>query len=140
MLEHDAAELGAAELARFGPCAMTPGQKSLVLKHAAAWQRALGRRQARILVFEDDVLLAEGFAAGFAAAMRAADALAPGWLVFLVATGQPVDGFYVNEATARDMARHWSSKQMREDLLRRLAHCRLVPCPKGNCGTIDICF
>jgi glycosyl transferase family 25 len=83
VLEHDAAELGAAELARFGPCAMTPGQKSLVLKHVAAWQRALGRRQARILVFEDDVLLAERFAAGFAAAMRAADALAPGWLVFL---------------------------------------------------------
>ena len=35
------------------------------------------------MVFEDDVILHPAFRARLAAAMRAADALAPGWLVFL---------------------------------------------------------
>jgi glycosyl transferase family 25 len=83
VLEHDAAELGPAELARFAPSDMTLAQKSLVLKHVAAWKSAARKHQRRILVFEDDVLLAGGFGARFDAAMRAANALAPGWLVFL---------------------------------------------------------
>ncbi|MGQ0544081.1 MAG: glycosyltransferase family 25 protein [Betaproteobacteria bacterium] len=83
VLEHDAAELAAPELARFASSDMTLAQKSLVLKHVAAWQSARRKGQRRILVFEDDVLLAARFAFVFDAAMRAADALAPGWLVFL---------------------------------------------------------
>ena len=84
VLEHDAPDIGEALLAaRFAPSDMTRAQQSLVLKHMAAWRRALERRQRRILVFEDDALLAADFARRFDEAMRAADALAPGWLIFL---------------------------------------------------------
>ena len=84
VLEHDVPELGAdLQRERFSAPDMTPGQQSLMLKHIAAWRRALGKGQRRILVFEDDVLLAPDFASRFDGAMRAADQLAPGWLVFL---------------------------------------------------------
>jgi glycosyl transferase, family 25 len=84
VLEHDVPELDAALLReRFLPSGMTPGQQSLALKHIAAWRRGLERGQRRILVFEDDVLLAADFSSRFDGAMRAADRLAPGWLVFL---------------------------------------------------------
>jgi glycosyl transferase family 25 len=84
VLEHDVPELDADLLrSRFSAPDMTPGQQSLMLKHIAAWRRALDKGQRRILVFEDDVLLGADFAAGFTRAMRAADGLAPGWLVFL---------------------------------------------------------
>jgi len=84
VLEHDVPELDAELLrSRFAPSDMTPGQQSLMLKHLAAWRHALDKGQRRILVFEDDVLLARDFGARFDAAMRAADALPPGWLVYL---------------------------------------------------------
>lgn len=84
ILQHDAAELGEAQIAqRFTSSGLKRSQQSLVLKHAQAWRNALERGQRRILVFEDDVMLDADFTACFDAAMRAADALAPGWLVFL---------------------------------------------------------
>src|SRR5262249_46334824 len=58
-------------------------QMSLTLKHLQAWRRACERGQRRILVLEDDVILHPDFRARLAAGMRAADALAPGWHVFL---------------------------------------------------------
>lgn len=84
MFEHDAAELDPALVARtFGESDMRPAHQSLVLKNIAVWRLALARGQRRVLVFEDDAVLLPGFQAGFAQAMAAADALPPGWLVFL---------------------------------------------------------
>src|ERR1700731_2805104 len=68
---------------RFGEADMPRSIMSLVLKHLQAWRLACERGQGRVLVFEDDVLLHADFAAQLNAAMRAADALAPGWLVYL---------------------------------------------------------
>lgn len=84
VFEHDAPEIGADLLrARFAPSDMTLAQQSLVLKHAAAWRSAVRKGQRRILVLEDDALLAADFGARFDVAMSAAEALAPGWLVYL---------------------------------------------------------
>lgn len=84
VLQHDAVDIDDAQNARrFASPGLTRAQQSLVLKHAQAWRNALSRGQRRILVFEDDVMLAADFVARFDAAMRAADGLAPGWLVFL---------------------------------------------------------
>jgi len=84
VLEHDAPEIDRELLSsRFASSDLTLAQQSLVLKHIAAWRRAISKGQQRILVFEDDVLLAADFGERFDAAMAAADALAPGWLVFL---------------------------------------------------------
>jgi glycosyl transferase family 25 len=84
VLEHDAAELDGELLrSRFAPSDMRPAHQSLVLKHIAAWRRAKESRARRVLVFEDDALLATDFTARFDEGMRAADALEPGWLVYL---------------------------------------------------------
>lgn len=84
VLEHDADELDPQSAGvRFAPSDMKPAQQSLVLKHVQAWRNALGRGARRVLVFEDDALLDTEFVARFDQAMRAADALAPGWLVYL---------------------------------------------------------
>ncbi len=58
-------------------------QASLTLKHLQAWRLACERHQRRILVFEDDVILHPEFPRRLAEAMRAADALAHGWHIFL---------------------------------------------------------
>jgi glycosyl transferase family 25 len=58
-------------------------QASLTLKNLQAWRLATARGPRRIMVFEDDVVLTPRFPARLAAAMRAADALAAGWHVFL---------------------------------------------------------
>ena len=84
VLEHDVPELDPALVrATFVPSELLPQHQSLVLKHIAAWRRAKSKAQRRILVFEDDAVLARDFAARFDAAMRAAESLAPGWLVNL---------------------------------------------------------
>ena len=98
VLEHDAPDIGPALLARFAPSDMTLAQRSLVMKHVAAWTSAVRKGQRRILVFEDDALLAAGFGTRFDAAMRAADALAPGWLVFLGGADTKVpDSYFLAE-------------------------------------------
>jgi glycosyl transferase family 25 len=81
---------------RFAPSDMKLGHQSLVLKHLRTWQLALERGLDRVLVFEDDAVLARDFAPRFAAAMRAADALAGPYLIYLgrgnnqhVGTGAP---------------------------------------------------
>lgn len=84
VLEHDAAELDRELVQRtFKPSDMRAAHQSLVLKHIAAWRRAQKRGARRVLVFEDDALLDAHFSARFDAGMRAADALEPGWLVYL---------------------------------------------------------
>jgi len=72
-------------------------QASLTLKHLEAWRLAAARGARRIMVFEDDVVLLPAFHAHLAAAMRAADALAPGWHIFLGGADAKVpDAFFVH--------------------------------------------
>ncbi len=83
---HDAAELDDDTIRRHFVVGDTPPMKrqaSLTLKHLQACRLACARGARRIMVFEDDVVLLPEFHARLAAAMRAADTLAPGWLVFL---------------------------------------------------------
>jgi len=67
----------------FAPSDMKLAHQSLVLKHVRTWQLAVERNLARVLVFEDDAVLAGDFAARFDEAMDEADRLAPGWLLYL---------------------------------------------------------
>jgi glycosyl transferase, family 25 len=67
----------------FAPSDMRIAHQSLVLKHRETWRRCVQQGHQRVLVFEDDAVLAEGFAAGVAAAMAEATQLAPGWTVYL---------------------------------------------------------
>ena len=99
VLEHDIGALDPARVgARFAASALSPAQCSLALKHAQAWKNAVERGQSRILVFEDDAVLADDFVARFDAAMRAADKLAPGWLVFLGGADAKVpDSYFLDE-------------------------------------------
>jgi len=67
----------------FAPSDLGPGHQSLVLKHAATWRACVERGLERVLVFEDDVVLAPRFDQVLARAMREIRALAPGYLVYL---------------------------------------------------------
>ncbi|MGZ8994448.1 MAG: glycosyltransferase family 25 protein [Burkholderiaceae bacterium] len=84
IFEHDAAELtpGLIE-ATFAPSDMGPPQQSLVLKHIEAWKRCVARGYRRILVFEDDAILASDFTQVFGAAMQAADAIDQPYMIYL---------------------------------------------------------
>lgn len=84
MFEHDAVELTEETLAEtFGPSSMKRAHKSLVLKNIQVWKDSVARGYQRVLVFEDDAVLSDGFIAGFDTAMQAAVKQPPGWLVFL---------------------------------------------------------
>lgn len=84
IFDYDAAELDEAIILKhFAGGSPMKKQMSLTLKHLHAWRLACARGARRIMVFEDDVLLLPAFHARLAAAMRAADALAPGWHIFL---------------------------------------------------------
>jgi glycosyl transferase family 25 len=67
----------------FAPSDMKVTHQSLVLKHIHTWRLCAARNWRRALVFEDDAVLAPQFGAVFAQAMREADALAPGYLIYL---------------------------------------------------------
>ncbi len=97
VFDHDADELDPATLERqFSPGRLSPAHRSLVLKHAHAWRLALARGQRRILVFEDDVLLAKHFRAGLDQALTACRDLPDGWLVFLGGADTKVpDAFFL---------------------------------------------
>ena len=62
---------------------MRRSHQSLDLKHIRTWELSVERGLARVLVFEDDAVLAPDFASQFARVMGDAAALAPGWLVYL---------------------------------------------------------
>lgn len=68
---------------RFAPSDLQPAHQSLVLKHLRTWQLAVERGLERVLVFEDDAVLAPDFNPRFGAAMAAASALPGPWLVYL---------------------------------------------------------
>lgn len=84
IFEHDAAELTPELIeATFAPSDMGPPQQSLVLKHIETWKRCVARGYRRILVFEDDAMLASDFAQVFGAAMQAANAIEQPYMVYL---------------------------------------------------------
>jgi glycosyl transferase family 25 len=84
MFDFDPESIDPALLERtFAPSDLKTGHQSLVLKHAATWRACVERNLGRVLVFEDDVVLAPGFVEAFARAMREADDLAPGYLIYL---------------------------------------------------------
>jgi len=84
IFEHDAGELEPALVdATFAPSDLKPGHQSLVLKHIETWKRCVERGYRRILVFEDDAVLARDFARVFALAMDEADRIATPYMVYL---------------------------------------------------------
>ncbi len=68
---------------RFAPSDMKIGHQSLVLKHLRTWELAVERKLQRVLVFEDDAVLARDFGAQFAAAMADASKLDGPWMIYL---------------------------------------------------------
>ena len=98
IFDFDAAELDDATiLQHFIAGSPMRRQASLTLKHLQAWRVANARGARRIMVFEDDVVLDPQFHARLAAAMRAADALAPGWHIFLGGADAKVpDDFFLH--------------------------------------------
>lgn len=67
----------------FAPSDLKLSHQSLVLKHVRTWQLAIERGLQRVLVFEDDAVLAPDFAPRLAEALAEADALPAGWLLYL---------------------------------------------------------
>lgn len=68
---------------RFAPSDLKRTHQSLVLKHIETWRRCVSEGHGRVLVFEDDAVLARGFGSGLAAALDEARTLEPGWLIYL---------------------------------------------------------
>lgn len=67
----------------FAPSDLKRAHQSLVLKHRETWLRCLRAGHRRVLVFEDDVVLNRNFSAALTRAMEEADALRPGWAIYL---------------------------------------------------------
>lgn len=84
IFEHDADELTAETIDRvFAPSDLTRRHQSLVLKHIETWKRCVSEGHERVLVFEDDAVLARDFERVFAAAMSEADRLTQPYLIYL---------------------------------------------------------
>lgn len=84
IFEHDADALTSQQIeSTFAACDMGRPQQSLVLKHIETWKRCVERGYRRVLVFEDDVMLASDFAPVFDAAMRAADRIEQPYMIYL---------------------------------------------------------
>jgi len=84
IFEHDADELTPAQIdAVFAPSDMKRGHQSLVLKHIETWKRCVERGYRRVLVFEDDAVLARDFERVFALAMDEADGVDRPYMVYL---------------------------------------------------------
>jgi glycosyl transferase family 25 len=100
IFDFDAGELDDATIAQHFVASSAPPMKkqaSLTLKHTQAWRLAAARGARRIMVFEDDVVLFPTFHARLGAAMRAADALAAGWHIFLGGADAKVpDDFFLD--------------------------------------------
>lgn len=84
MFDYDPGSIDPALIERtFAPSDLKASHQSLVLKHAATWRACVERDLRRVLVFEDDVVLAPDFPQAFGRAMQEADRLAPGYLIYL---------------------------------------------------------
>jgi glycosyl transferase family 25 len=99
MLDFDPDEIDLAKIGHYFADAATPMLRhvSLTLKHIEVWRRAVACDHRRIVVFEDDVILHPRFRTCMAEVSRAADALAPGWLIFLGGANARVpDSFFLH--------------------------------------------
>jgi glycosyl transferase family 25 len=67
----------------FAPSDMRLPHQSAVLKHIAAWRICAERNYGKVLIFEDDVVLAPNFPEVLALAMQEADALRTPYLIYL---------------------------------------------------------
>jgi O-antigen ligase/GR25 family glycosyltransferase involved in LPS biosynthesis len=84
IFEHDAKDLTQELIdSRFAPSDMGRPQQSLVLKHIETWKRCVERGYRRILVFEDDAILASDFAQRFEVALREADLIRQPHMLYL---------------------------------------------------------
>src|SRR5512134_430906 len=84
IFEHDADEMSDEEIeAVFAPSDLKRGHQSLVLKHIETWKRCVERGYRRVLVFEDDAVLARDFERVFALAMDEADRVERPYMVYL---------------------------------------------------------
>jgi O-antigen ligase/GR25 family glycosyltransferase involved in LPS biosynthesis len=84
IFEHDADELTPDQIdAVFAPSDLKRGHQSLVLKHIETWKRCVERGYRRVLVFEDDAVLARDFERVFALAMDEADRVDRPYMVYL---------------------------------------------------------
>jgi len=84
IFKHDANQMESATIERcFAPSDLKDQHKSLVLKHIETWYLAVARGLDRILVFEDDVILADNFVPKLIQAIEATTNLEPGYLIFL---------------------------------------------------------
>jgi glycosyl transferase family 25 len=84
VFEHDAYAIPPELIARhFAPSDMRLPHQSLVLKHMHTWRLALERHLDRVLVLEDDAVLAADFNAGLAGALQEAAALGGPWTIYL---------------------------------------------------------
>lgn len=126
--DFDADEIDEAVAARHfvSSAVAMPRHMSLTLKHMQAWRLACERGQGRILVFEDDVVLHPQFRIRLAEAVRAADRLAPGWLVFLGGGDTKVpDAFFLHSGPLIPMPNPTAEGYLTdiEACRRRLAWC-----------------
>jgi glycosyl transferase family 25 len=99
ILDFDADEIDLAKVGHYFASSATPMFRhvSLTLKHLETWRRAVACGHRCILVFEDDVILHPQFGTRMAEVLRAADTLAPGWLVFLGGADTRVpDAFFLH--------------------------------------------
>ena len=128
IFDFDAAELDDATILTYFVAGTSPMKKqaSLTLKHLQAWRLADARGARRVMVFEDDVVLHPAFHARLAAAMRAADGLAPGWHIFLGGADAKVpDRFFVHSGPLVPLASTTAEGYVSdlEACRRRLAWC-----------------
>ena len=100
IFKHDIEQMEPATIERsFAPSDLKDQHKSLVLKHIEALRIAEERGLDRILVFEDDVILADNFVPKLIEAIDAANNIEPGYLIFLSGgnTKVPFDYFLSNQ-------------------------------------------
>jgi glycosyl transferase family 25 len=84
IFDYDADEVTSEQIeAVFAPSDLKRGHQSLVLKHIETWKRCVEQGHRRVLVFEDDAVLARNFERVFAEAMREADALDAPYMIYL---------------------------------------------------------
>jgi len=83
VFDFDIVDITDEDLAIFSHSNMEMPHKSLVLKNIAVWKRMVKDNVSRALVLEDDAILNHDFRANIHKIITAADALAPGYLIFL---------------------------------------------------------
>lgn len=84
VFEHDANAIPDETIARvFAPSDLKRAHQSLVLKHIETWRLCVARKLRRVLVFEDDAVLARDFVPAFERAMAEADRIDEPYLIYL---------------------------------------------------------